>query len=401
MSTESKELSYEDAGFATKAIHAGQSPVPVTGAVVTPISLATTFVQTSPGDHTGFEYGRTGNPTRLAWEKCVASLEDAKYGLAFSSGSACTATITNLLQAGDHVICCDVVYMGVHGYFKQVATASQGVEVSMVDLNEPGELEKAIRPNTRMLWLESPTNPTLKICDIEKLSAIAHKHNILVVVDNTFMSPYFQSPLSLGADLVIHSVTKYLNGHSDVVMGAVITNDEELYSRLKFLQNSIGAVPSPFDCYLALRGVKTLAVRMELHAANAMAVAQFLESHDMVEKVVYPGLASHPQHGLAKKQMRGFGGMVIVYVKGGQKEAQTFLDSLRLFSVAASLGAVESLAEHPPTTTHTDLTPAQRASIGVNDNMCRLSIGIEDAKDLISDLANALDAVKAMGSSKA
>jgi len=393
--SESKELRSVDAGFGTKAIHAGQHPDPITGAVVTPISLATTFVQTSPGDHTGFEYGRTGNPTRLAWENCVAALEGAKYGLAFSSGSACTATIINMLNSGDHVICCDDVYGGTNRYFSRVATPANGMKFTMVDLNKEGALEQAIQPNTKMLWIETPTNPTLKICDIKKMSEIAHKHNLIVVVDNTFMSPYFQNPLALGADIVVHSVSKYLNGHSDVIMGFCATNDEAHYTKIKFLQNSIGAVPSPFDCFLALRGVKTLHVRMEAHAKNALAAAQFLEGHEMVEKVIYPGLASHPQYELAKAQMKGFGGMITVYLKGGIKESRVFLENLKLFALAESLGAVESLAEHPAIMTHAAVPADQRAVLGISDGMCRLSVGIESVDDIISDLSNALNAVKA------
>jgi len=317
-------------GLSTAAVHAGTHPDPVTGAVVVPISLATTFVQKSPGEHTGYEYSRTGNPTRAAFEQCIAALENGRYGLAFASGSATTATIVHLLQAGDHVISIDDVYGGTNRYFSRVAKPCNNLEFSMIDFTVEGALEAAIKPNTKMVWLETPTNPTLKIVDIAKLSAIAHKHNLIVVADNTFASPYLQSPLELGADIVVHSVTKYIGGHSDVVMGVLATNSLDLYTRLKFLQNSIGAVPAPFDCYMAHRGVKTLPLRMREHCKNAQAVAEFLEKHPLVDRVIYPGLASHPQHELAKQQMRGFGGMITFFLKGGLSESRVWLESLRL-----------------------------------------------------------------------
>lgn len=388
-----KDTSYSDKGFGTRAIHAGQEPEPTTGAVCVPISLATTFQQTSPGVHKGYDYSRSGNPTRAAWEACFAALEGAKYGLAFSSGLAATTTITNMLKAGEHIICIDDVYGGTNRFFNRVALPSMGITTTLVDFHQEGAIEAAVTDKTRMVWLETPTNPTLKITDIAAVAAICKAKGLILVVDNTFMSPYFQNPLKLGADIVVHSVTKYLNGHSDVVMGVLATSNDELYAKLKFLQNSIGAVPSPFDCYLAMRGVKTLHVRMRQHASNAQAVAEFLEKHPAVDKVTYPGLPSHPQHELAKKQMSGYGGMITFYLKGGLKESRVFLESLKLFALAESLGAVESLAEHPAIMTHASVPPEQRAKLGISDSLCRLSVGIEDIEDILGDLKQALDAV--------
>jgi cystathionine gamma-lyase len=381
-------------GFATTAIHAGTKPDPITGAVVTPISLATTFVQRSPGEHTGYEYSRTGNPTRAAFESCIAALEHAKYGLAFASGSATTVTVINMLNSGDHVISVDDVYGGTNRYFDKVARVANKLEFSMVDFGVEGAFEAAIKPNTKLVWLETPTNPTLKVVDIAAIAAIAKKRNLIVVVDNTFASPYLQNPLDQGADIVVHSVTKYLGGHSDVVMGVLATNDEALYTKLKFLQNSIGAIPAPFDCYMALRGVKTLPLRMREHCRNAHAVAQFLEKHPLVDKVLYPGLESHPQHAIAKKQMRGFGGMVTFFLKGGLAESRTWLENLKLFALAESLGAVESLAEHPAIMTHASVPADQRKALGISDSLIRLSVGCEDLEDILADLNNAFDAVK-------
>jgi cystathionine gamma-lyase len=381
------------AGFGTKAIHAGQPPDVQTGAVCVPISLATTFVQTSPGQHLGYDYSRSGNPTRAAFEACVAALENGTYGLAFSSGLGATTTITNMLKSGDHIISSDDVYGGTNRYFSRVALPSNGITTSLIDINKEGEIEKHITPKTRMIWMETPTNPTLKISDIKATSVIAKKHGLLLVVDNTFMSPYFQKPLELGADIVVHSVTKYLNGHSDVVMGILVTNQQDLFTRLKFLQNAIGAVPAPFDCYMAMRGLKTLHIRMREHAKNAAVVAEFLEKHPAVEKVIYPGLKSHPQHELAKTQMSGFGGMITFFMKGGLKESRLFLEKLKLFALAESLGAVECLAEHPAIMTHASVPADQRAKLGISDTMCRLSVGIEDIEDILQDLRQALDAV--------
>lgn len=380
--------------FATLAIHAGTHPDPITGAVVTPISLATTYVQKSPGEHTGYEYSRTGNPTRAAFEEAIATVENGKYGLAFSSGSATTATIIHILKTGDHVISVDDVYGGTNRYFNRVAAPCNGMEFSFVDFTKDGELEAAIKPNTKMVWLETPTNPTLKLIDIEKVAAIAHKHNLIVVVDNTFATPYNQTPLDLGADIVVHSVTKYIGGHSDVVMGVCATNSEELYQRIKFMQNSVGAVPAPFDCFMALRGLKTLHLRMREHSKNAMAVAQFLEAHPLVDKVIYPGLPSHPQHELAQRQMRGFGGMVTFFLKGGIQESKVWLENLKLFALAESLGAVESLAEHPVIMTHAAVPPEHRALLGISDSLVRLSVGCEDIEDLLNDLKGAFAALK-------
>lgn len=342
----------------------------------------------------GYEYSRTGNPTRAAFEECIAKVEHAKYALAFASGSATTATVIHMLNAGDHVISVDDVYGGTNRYFNKVARPSMGLDFTMIDFSDPSALEAAIKPNTKMVWLETPTNPTLKIVDITAISAIAHKHNLIVVADNTFASPFLQSPIDLGADIVVHSCTKYIGGHSDVVMGVLATSNDEYYTKLKFLQNSIGAVPAPFDCYMALRGMKTLHLRMREHSKNAAAVATFLESHEGVESVIYPGLTSHPQHELAKRQMRGFGGMITFFIKGGLAESRVFLESLRLFALAESLGAVESLAEHPVIMTHASVPPEQRKLLGISDSLIRLSVGCEDLPDILADLTNAFEAVK-------
>ena len=323
-------------------------------------------------------------------------MENAKYALAFASGSATTATIVHLLAAGDHVISMDDVYGGTNRYFRRVAQPCNKLEFSFVDLTKGVEtFEAALQPNTKMLWLETPTNPTLKIVDIQALSEAAHKKGLIVVVDNTFASPYLQTPLDLGADIVVHSVTKYIGGHSDVVMGVLATSSEDLNTRLKFLQNSIGAIPAPFDCYLAQRGIKTLPLRMREHCKNAMAVARYLESHPLVEKVVYPGLESHPQHELAKRQMRGFGGMITFFLKGGIDESRVWLESLRLFALAESLGAVESLAEHPVIMTHASVPAEQRKLLGISDSLIRLSVGCEDLPDIIADLEAAFNKLTA------
>ena len=329
-----------------------------------PISLATTYAQASPGVHKGFEYSRTGNPTREAYEKCVAACEKGKYALAFASGSAVTGSIISTLEHGSHVISIDDVYGGTNRFFRKVAAPSYGMTFSFVDFTVDGALEAAFTEKTKLVWCETPTNPGLKIADIEKVAAIAHAHGCLLVVDNTFASPYFQNPLVHGADIVMHSVTKYINGHSDVVGGIVVTSHDEFYAKLKFMQNSLGAVPAPFDCYMAMRGLKTLHVRMREHAVNAMAVAQYLEAHPLVERVVYPGLPSHPQHAIAKKQMSGFSGMITFYIRGGEKEAFAFLSALQLFVCAESLGAVESLAESPVVMTHASVPAEQRKLLG-------------------------------------
>ncbi|KAL6068943.1 Cystathionine gamma-synthase [Balamuthia mandrillaris] len=386
-------MPYGDYGFGTRAIHAGQPPDPVTGAVIVPISMATTFQQSSPGVHQGYDYSRSGNPTRLAYENNVAACENAKYGIAMSSGSATTVTILHLLSKDDHVVAMDDCYGGTYRYFTKVATP-MGLNFTLIDFNVEGALEGAITPKTKLIWMETPTNPMLKIVDIAKVAEIAKKNNLLLVVDNTFMSPYFQNPLDLGADMVMHSVSKYINGHSDVIGGIVCTNNEQLHTRLRFLQNSIGAVPSPMDCFLITRGMKTLHVRMRQHEANAIEIAKFLEAHDKIEKVVYPGLPTHPQHELAKKQMKGFGGMVTFYVKGGLEGARTLLSNLKIIALAESLGACESLIESPAIMTHASVPPEERAKLGISDSLCRLSVGIEDVEDLLADLASALDKVE-------
>jgi cystathionine gamma-lyase len=380
-------------GFGTKAIHAGQPADPTTGAVMPPISLSTTFAQASPGVTKGFEYSRSGNPTRNQYEDCIAALEGGKYGLAFASGSSSTATILAMFGPGDHVITVDDVYGGTNRYFNKVSAVASGLTFSFVDFTKDGSLEAAFTEKTKLVWLETPTNPTLKVIDIAKVAKIAHERNTILVVDNTFLSPYFQKPLSLGADIVVHSVTKYINGHSDVVGGMVVTSNEELHKKLRFLQNAIGAVPSPFDCFLVMRGVKTLHVRMQQHEKNAVVIAQLLEKHPKVERVAYPGLASHPQHEIAKKQQSGFGGMITFWLKGGLAESRRFLEALKIFACAESLGGVESLAEHPAIMTHASVPAEQRLKLGIHDNMCRLSVGIEDCDDLVGDLTNALNAV--------
>lgn len=384
---------YSDYKFGTKAIHAGQTADQVSGAVIIPISLSTTFQQPSPGVNKGFEYARTGNPTRDAFEKNVAALENGKYGLAYASGLAATANILHLLQHGDELIVGDDVYGGTNRYFNRVLAPFAGIKPVFVDFNEEGAFEKAFNEKTKLVWIETPTNPTLKIFDIRAVAEKAHASQLIVVVDNTFASPYFQRPLDLGADIVMHSVTKYLNGHSDVVMGIVATNRDDLYTRLKYLQNAVGCIPSPFDSFLAIRGTKTLHVRMQRHEENAKKIATFLEGHPKVQRVLYPGLPSHPQHELAKKQMSGFSGMITFFIKGGIAESKRFLEALKIFALAESLGGVESLAEHPAIMTHASVPAEQRAKLGIDDTLVRLSVGIEDGDDLLNDIKNALDKV--------
>ncbi len=385
----SSDWSPEEFGFETRAIHAGQRPDPVTGAIMTPVYLSTTFVQESPGVHKGYEYSRTSNPTRRAFEDCLASLEGGVQGFAFASGCAATSTVMHLLQAGDHVVANDDMYGGTFRIFDKVFT-KQGLEFSYVDLTQTESLASALKPNTRLIWLETPTNPMLKLVDIRAICEQARAKGILVVVDNTFMSPYFQRPIEFGADLVVHSTTKYINGHSDVVGGAIVAAQAELAEKIAFLSNALGPVASTMDSFLSLRSLKTLAVRMRAHQDNAQAVARFLEKHPQVEKVIYPGLASHPQHKLAQEQMKGFGGMVTFYIKGGLPKARRFLESLQVFALAESLGGVESLVEHPAIMTHASIPPEIRAQLGIDDGLIRLSVGIEDQKDLISDLEQAL-----------
>lgn len=376
-------------GFETRAIHAGQRPDPTTGAFMTPLYLSSTFAQSEPGKHKGFDYSRSGNPTRLAFETCVADLEGARYGYAMASGCIGATTIVHLLSAGDHVVACDDMYGGTFRLFDKVF-ARQGIQFSYLDLTDPGALESALQPSTKLLWLETPTNPLLKIMDIAALSDVAHAQGVHVVVDNTFMSPYFQQPLALGADIVLHSTTKYINGHSDLIGGVVITDDDELAEQLGFLANALGGVQSTFDSYLCLRSLKTLAVRMRAHEANALQIARFLEAHPRVDRVVYPGLPSHPQHDLAARQMSGFGGMLAVYLKGDLDTARRVLSRVELFTLAESLGGVESLIEHPAIMTHASVDPAQRRAIGIDDTLLRISVGIESVDDLIDDLDRAL-----------
>ncbi len=388
MKTDSKNTK-----FNTRAIHAGQSPDPTTGAIMTPVYLTSTYVQESPGVHKGWEYSRTHNPTRKAYEDCIASLESGKYGFAFSSGCAATTTVMHLLTSGDHVIAMDDMYGGTFRLFDKVLR-HHGLEFSYTDLTKVENVEKSIKPNTKMIWIETPTNPTLKLADIKKISAIAAAKNILVVVDNTFMSPYFQRPLELGANIVVHSATKYLGGHSDVVGGVAVTSDKAIAERLQFLTNSMGGIQGAFDSFLALRSLKTLPLRMKAHAENAIKVANYLEKHPQVEKIIYPGLASHPQHALAKEQMSGFGGMITFFIKGGMTAARKFLESVEVFALAESLGGVESLVEHPAIMTHASVPAEQRKALGIDDSLIRLSVGVEDVDDLLHDLDQAFKAAK-------
>lgn len=380
----------EGFGFSTRAIHAGQSPDPTTGAIMTPVYLTSTFVQESPGVHKGWEYSRTHNPTRRAYENCMASLESGKHGFAFASGCAATTTLLHMLKAGDHVLAMDDMYGGTFRLFDKVLRHN-GIEFSFVDLTKPETFEAAVNPNTKMVWLETPTNPTLKLVDVRKIAASAKAKNIISVVDNTFMSPYFQRPLELGADIVVHSATKYIGGHSDVVGGIAVTSRDDLAEKIAFLSNSMGGIQGPFDSFMCLRSLKTLPLRMKAHQENAMAVAQFLESHPKVEKVLYPGLASHPQHALAKEQMHGFGGMITFYIKGGLESARKLLENVNVFSLAESLGGVESLIEHPAIMTHASVPAETRKVLGIDDSLIRLSVGVEDLNDILNDLKSAFD----------
>ncbi|KAJ1921573.1 cystathionine gamma-lyase cys3 [Mycoemilia scoparia] len=376
-------------GFGTRAIHAGSDPDPATGAVVPALSLSTTYKQNGIGNFV-FEYSRSDNPNRRNFEHAIAALEKGKHGLAFASGLAATTTILNSLPHGAHVISMNDVYGGTYRYFNKVAT-NMKITTTFLDLTNPSNLPDAITPDTKLIWIESPSNPTLRLVDIPAIVEIAHKSDIYVLVDNTFLSPYFQTPLELGADIVLHSVTKYINGHSDVVMGAIVTNDDSINTKLRFLQNSMGAIPSPFDCHQAQRGLKTLHLRMRQHAINAMAVAKFLESSPYVESVIYPGLPSHPQHELALRQQRGFGGMISFRIRGDSKTADRFLSSTRLFTLAESLGGIESLAELPCLMTHGSVSAEDREKLGITDNLIRLSVGVEDTEDLVDDVAQALE----------
>jgi cystathionine beta-lyase/cystathionine gamma-synthase len=378
-------------GFSTRCVHAGQAPDPTTGAVMMPIYATSTYVQESPGVHKGYEYARTQNPTRMAFERCVADLEGGSAGYAFASGLAATATLLDCLDQGSHIVAADDLYGGTRRLFERVRKRSAGLDTAYVDLSDAEALSSAIRPNTRLIWIETPTNPLLKLIDLERVASIARKRKILCAADNTFASPYVQRPLEAGFDIVMHSTTKYLNGHSDMVGGIVVVGENaELQERLAFLQNAVGAVQGPFDSFLALRGVKTLALRMERQAGSALAIAQWLEKHPKIARVFYPGLASHPQHALARRQMRTFGGMISAELKGTLADARRFLERCRLFALAESLGGVESLIEHPALMTHGSVPEDVRASLGIGDTLVRLSVGIEDTDDLIADLAAAL-----------
>jgi len=384
-------------GFGTRAIHAGQSPDPTTGAVMTPVYYTSTYAQEGPGVHKGFEYSRSQNLTRFALEKNLASLEgaaDSGGGMCFASGLAATSTLLQLFDAGTHVIACDDLYGGTFRLFDKVYRRL-GFEFTYVDpLGGPAAIEAAVRPSTKLVWVETPTNPMLKLVDIAAVAEVCHKHKILLAVDNTFMTPFFQRPLELGADIVAHSLTKYLNGHSDVVGGALIVKDPALRERLAFLQNASGAVPSPMDCFLIVRGTKTLHVRMERHDSNARALAAWLSEHEQVEKVIYPGLPSHPQHALARRQQRGFGGMISFVLRGGLEESRRFLSACQVFTLAESLGGVESLIEHPAIMTHASVPPENRLKLGIVDGFIRLSVGIEDFSDLRGDLERAFHAAR-------
>ena len=378
------------ARFATRAIHAGQAPDPTTGAIMTPISVASTYVQESPGVHKGFEYSRSQNPTRKAYEDCIADLENGSAGFAFASGMAASATVLELLDAGSHVVAGDDLYGGTYRLFENVRRRAAGQSFSFVDLSDPETLEAAIRPETRMVWVETPTNPLLRVVDLGRVAEIAGRHGLLTVCDNTFATPYLQRPLDLGFDIVVHSATKYLNGHSDMVGGVAVVAGDEIAERLGYLQNAIGGIASPFDSFLALRGLKTLALRMARHCDNAGAVAEFLATHAKIERVFYPGLPDHPQHAVAARQMSGFGGMVTATLAGGIDEARRFLERCRVFALAESLGGVESLIEHPAIMTHASIPAEERARLGIDDSLVRLSVGTEDIDDLIADLDQAL-----------
>jgi cystathionine gamma-lyase len=382
--------------FETQVIHAGQEPDPRTGAVMTPIYATSTYAQSSPGEHKGFDYARTRNPTRDALEACIAELEGGHAGFAFASGMAAIGTVLELLDAGSHVVAMDDLYGGSYRILERVRKRSANIQATFTDLSKTENLEKAIRPDTRMVWVESPTNPLLKLVDLKAIAAIARRRGLIAVCDNTFASPWVQRPLEHGFDIVVHSTTKYLNGHSDVIGGAAVIKDASLKEKLAFLQNAVGGVPSPFDCFLTLRGIKTLAVRMERHCGNAMHIAAFLEKHPKVQRVIYPGLASHPQHLLAAEQMqRRYGGMVTAVLKGGNEGAmrasRRFLERCKLFTLAESLGGVESLVEHPALMTHASLPEDVRANLGIDEGLVRLSVGIESIDDLLAELRYALD----------
>lgn len=376
--------------LATRTIHGGQTNDPQTGAVMTPIYATSTYAQQAPGKHQGFEYSRTQNPTRFAYERCIANLESGHRAFAFASGMAAIATVLELLQPGDHIVTMDDLYGGTYRLFEHVRKQSAHLSFSYVDMTDISAIQAAIRPNTKMLWLESPSNPTLKIVPLQQVADLAKKHRLMSVVDNTFATPILQRPLELGFDVVIHSATKYLNGHSDVISGVAVVSDKTLGEKLAYLQNALGAVASPFDSFLVLRGLKTLHIRMERHCSNALELAQWLEAHPKIKKVYYPGLTSHPQHPLAKKQMAYFGGMISAELNADLKTTERMLSACQLFTLAESLGGVESLIEHPSSMTHSTIPPKMRNQLGITDSLIRLSVGIEDVHDLIKDLTQAL-----------
>ena len=379
-------------GFDTRAIHAGQEPDPTTGAIMTPIYTSSTYVQESPGVHKGYDYSRSINPTRKALEACIADLEGSSFGYAFSSGMAACSTVLEVLNSGDHILAMDDLYGGTYRLFEDVRKRSAGLEFTFSDLSDLSNLKSSIQSNTKMIWVETPTNPLLKIVDLVEIAKFAKENNLISVCDNTFCSPYLQNPLELGFDMVVHSATKYLNGHSDLIGGVVICSGQkpELADQILYLQNAVGSIMSPFDSFLLLRSLKTLAVRMERHCDNAMKIASFLDTHEAIEKVIYPGLKSHPHHGIANKQMRGYGGMITLVLKGGLESAKSFLERTEIFSSAESLGGVESLIEHPAIMTHASIPPEVREEIGISDGLVRLSVGIESLDDLIQDLEVAL-----------
>ena len=379
-------------GFDTRAIHAGQEPDPTTGAIMTPIYTSSTYVQESPGVHKGYDYSRSINPTRKALEACIADLEGSSFGYAFSSGMAACSTVLEVLNSGDHVLAMDDLYGGTYRLFEDVRKRSAGLKFTFSDLSDLSTLKSSITSNTKMIWVETPTNPLLKIVDLAGIAKFAKENNLISVCDNTFCSPYVQNPLELGFDIVVHSATKYLNGHSDLIGGVVVCSNQkpELADQVLYIQNAVGSIMSPFDSFLLLRSLKTLAVRMERHCENAMKIASFLEDHKAIEKVIYPGLKNHPHHEIASKQMRGYGGMITLILKGGLDSAKSFLERTEIFSLAESLGGVESLIEHPAIMTHASIPPEIREEIGISDGLVRLSVGIESLDDLIQDLEVAL-----------
>jgi len=379
-------------GFETRAIHAGQEPDPTTGAIMTPIYTSSTYVQESPGVHKGYDYSRSTNPTRKALEACIADLEGSNFGYAFASGMSASATVLEILSSGDHVIAMDDLYGGTYRLFENVRKRSAGLDFTFCDLSDVKALEASLKPNTKMIWIETPTNPLLKIADLKAIASFAKHNNLIAVCDNTFCSPFVQNPLEFGFDIVVHSATKYLNGHSDLIGGVVVCSDDktELAEQLLYLQNAVGSIMNPFDSFLLLRSLKTLPVRMERHCSNAIQIANFLESHNSIQRVIYPGLESHPQHEIAKEQMNGFGGMISVEIKGGLEGAKKFLERTEIFSLAESLGGVESLIEHPAIMTHASIPPEVREEIGISDGLVRLSVGIEALEDLTDDLEKAL-----------